>query len=171
MNKLLFEIEELNNQLDFENSKLQVSAHLDGDIEQNISTLKDHLLELNEKASEIKQIQHIKDLIYRQLTAYIDAISKNYERPFSKSQGLSFPLFYIAPQIAVRNILFSETKGIEGAVMYTTENPKDAVKDKQQFLNLLRIKQEQIIKADNLLDLYHAYRTFSANLKNEFLAV
>lgn len=166
MNELIQKIENINNNLEFVRSKVQFpQLYKLEDTEAELLKLTEEHLKLKREAEVVTEINSQKELIYRQFSEYIETLEKPISHPFSKFQGLSFPMFYIAPLIDIRNILFLNLKGISGAIVNTTADPKDAVDDKDDFVILLKQKRNDIFNARNLYDLYLVFKSFSEDLK------
>lgn len=169
MNQLIEKLELKNNELKFASSKREFPELFNKDeIEPEISRLDDEFNVLKHEAESIQKIEDKKQLLYAQLTEYIKVIEKEYIYPFSKSQGLSFPMFYVSPLIDIKNILFSGFKGTSGVILNLTIDSKDAVNNKTQFLNFLKEKRNDFNNAQNLFELYTVYRSFDEIIKSDY---
>ncbi|WP_407535313.1 hypothetical protein [Elizabethkingia miricola] len=169
MDLLIKKLELKNNELEFANSKKRFPELFNNDeIESEISRLNDEFNMLKNEAESIQKIEDKKELLYTQLTEYIKVIEKEYIYPFSKSQGLSFPMFYVSSLIDIKNILFSGFKGTSGVILNLTIDSKDAVNNKTQFLNFLKEKRNDFNNAQNLFELYTVYRSFDEIIKSDY---
>jgi hypothetical protein len=170
MNHLIEELEIKNNKLDFVKSKIKyLTIFKNEEIEPELLILTNETIDLKRKAEKITDIQTQKELLFNQLTEYIKKLEKDYNYPFSKSQGLSFPFFYISPLMDIKNILFLDLKGISGVILKLTLDEKDAVNNKTEFLNFLKEKRNEFYKSENLYELYSLYKKFSEGIKINFL--
>ncbi|KQX00768.1 hypothetical protein [Flavobacterium sp. Root420] len=166
MTTLLQKIEKTESELEFVESKMKFpQVYNSEDIEEERKLLNEKHLKLKEEAIQITEINSLKELLYRQLSEYIETLEKFTDHPYSKSQSLSFSKFYTSPLTAIQDILFSNLKGISGVNLNTTQDPKDIVTDKDDFVVLLKQKRKEFFNAENLYDINLAYRNFSKEVK------
>lgn len=166
MKKLIEKIEKKNNALEIIKAKIKFpQIYSASQCEVELQELEEEILALKNQAIEEKSIESRKELIYGQLTEYIQKIEKPQIYPFSKSQGLSFKMFYILPLINVKNIIFYNQNGLEGAILNLTLDEKDSVINKEQFLEFLKNKRDEALDLENLFDLYLFYKTFANSIR------
>ena len=166
MTTLLQKIEKTENELEFAKSNVQFPESFKfEDTEIELLKFTEEKYNLKKEAVLITEINSQKELMYRQFSEYIETLEKPTTYSFSKSQGLSFAMFYVSPLMDVRNILFLNLKGIKGVELNTTKDPKDAVDNLPDFIFLLRQKREEVLNASNLYDLYLVCQSFSKDLK------
>lgn len=169
MNELLNNLEETTEKLNFTKSKLKYPLiYKPEDFESELLLLTEEENRLKEQAIQITNINDYKILIYSQLTEYVNRLDSNNIHPFSRNQGLSFPMFYISPLMDLKNIILSNFKGICLPVIYLTLNDEDAVKDKELFLNFLKEKRDHFYNATDLYNLYSIYNEFKQSIARDF---
>ena len=169
MKELILNLDKKYNELTIVNSKLQFADSEDlSKIEDEKINLESEINLLKLEAEKVTKIDDRKSLIFEQLSEYIKSIDTNHQYSFSKGQGLSFPAFYIHPLMNIRQIIFYDQNGLHGVINYLTVDEKDSVKNKEEFLDFLKNKKTEILKKENLYDLYEFYKEFHNIITRDF---
>lgn len=174
MNAIINALEEQNNLLNYTKNNLYYkTATTDENRNTQITLIEANLLDIKLTAENITNIIHIKDLVFRQLTEFINKLDQQYNSRFSKSQGLSYYSFYFEPLQAIKKLLFYDYSGISGANLNLTikNEDEDEVKDKVEFVNFLKKVREEFNTTDNLYDLYLVFKFFDNGIKSQFREV
>ncbi|WP_264524017.1 hypothetical protein [Flavobacterium sp. N502536] len=169
MKQLIEKIELANNQLNIAKAKVaypQLYPYSETEVE--LLKFTNEFLDLKKEAVQQTNIENQKSLIFQQLSEYIRVIEKEHIHAFSKKQGLSFDLFYIAPLMNIRDIVFFSQNGLAGVIYNLTLNEEDAVNNKEQFLDFLKNKKLEVQKLNNLSELYDFYTVFRDTIKKDF---
>jgi hypothetical protein len=170
MNVIINALEEQNNLRNFIKDCPNCKTAVNNDNRKTqVTLIEAKLVDLKLTSKNITEIKHTKQLINRQLTQFINKIDKNCDYPFSKSQGMSYSVFYTAPLLAVKNIIFSNYSGISGANLNLSVRSDDGVKNKIEFVNFLKKINEEFYAANNLYDLYFVFKSFDNGIKNQFI--
>lgn len=169
MKELIEKIAHKNNQLNIAKAKVaypQVYPYSETEIE--LLKFTTELSDLKNEAIQQTEIETQRSLIFQQLSEYIRVIEKKHNHPFSKKQGLSFDLFYVSPLVNIKNIVFFAQNGVAGVIYNLTLNDKDAVNNKELFLNFLKDKRLEVQKLNNLSELYDFYTVFREAIIKDF---
>ena len=157
------------NSLEFTKSKLKFPQVFNSDeANDEIVQMSEKLEGLKNELQETTNIETTKDSMYRQLNEYTEYLSKAYMYKFSKSQSMYKHAFYVTPLLNIRDVLFFGMQGGVGVYFMLTLDEKDAVNDKDAFIDVLTATKKEIHNSGNLLELYNAYRNLSETLKKDF---
>jgi hypothetical protein len=169
MKEIIDKIEHKINELNIAKAKIRFPLQYPRtETDNQIFKLSNELLALKIEATQVNDIKTQTNLIFGQLSEYIETIEKPHILPYSKKQGLSFDMFYISPLISIKNIVFFIQNGLAGAIYNLTLDQKDSVTNEIQFLDFLRKKRSEVSKVTNLFELYEFYESFAESIKRDF---
>mgnify|MGYP003611192034 CR=1 FL=1 len=170
MKNLIEKIEAKDNELYIVEAKVRFpESYANEETEIELLKIKNELSNLNKEAKLETKIETQKSLLYEQLSEYIRVIQKQHQLPFSKSQGLSYDLFYISPLMNIKQIVFITQLGLARVNYNLTLSDNDAVENKEVFLDFLNLKRLEIKDLRNLSELYEFYKSFAETIRKQFI--
>lgn len=170
MKNLIEKIEIKNNELFIIEAKARFPEfYANEETELELLKITNELSDLNKEAKLETKIETQKSLLYEQLSEYIRVLDKQHQFPFSKSQGLSYDLFYISPLMNIKQIVFSTQLGLARVNYNLTLSDNDAVENKEVFLDFLNLKRLEVKDLNNLSELYDFYKSFSESIRKQFI--
>ena len=169
MKEILESLEKRNNELDILKFKIAwPQIYSSADLESDLLKVTQEISDLKNQARNFTDIDVRRELLYGQLTEYINAIERPHHLAFSKGQGFGFPMFYINPSINVRDIALFHQNGLVGVNYNLTMDEKDSVSNKHQFLQFITDARSETLSLNNLVDIYDFYRQFISLVHRDF---